>query len=331
MKRKLILALLAIGVLGAVAICTAPDAAMRAASGFGELAHADSMGPRPTNVFRIKTQEPVDLDESSALVFSDAQGDIVFTINDSGNEAELFALDTAGTTRGRWKVEDAKNRDWEAASLGPCIGSPVATDFPGSCIFVADVGDNSAMRKVLALYQLGEPRVGKESVDSTISSRVIHFRYPDDSHDVESMYMGPDGTAYFITKRALKNSDRQLRRALVFAVPASAWLSADTVIASLVDSLPIVPGSADKRQVTDASLSRDGRYLAVRTYGQIFTFAADSVTGRVRHEVAPALCNIVQTEARHGEGVTWFGRTRELLLSNEGRNAPLHRITCPLP
>ena len=167
--------------------------------------------------------------------------------------------------------------------------------------------------------------------EGVLSVAVLHFRYPDSPHDVESMYVGPEGSVYLITKRALRDNAGLLRPALVFSLPSAAWQTRDTVVATLLDSLPIVPGSADKRQITDASLSHDSRYLAVRTYGQVFTFATDSATGRVRNEIAPTVCNIVQTEEKHGEGITWFVGSRELLLDTEGRNAPLHRITCPLP
>jgi len=38
------------------------------------------------------------------------------------------------------------------------------------------------------------------------------------------------------------------------------------------------------RTITDASLSADSRYVAVRTYGQVFVFDADTATGKVlRH------------------------------------------------
>ena len=43
--------------------------------------------------------------------------------------------------------------------------------------------------------------------------------------------------------------------------------------AALVDSLPIVPGSAPLRLITDAALSPDAKHLAVRTYAQLFVFA----------------------------------------------------------
>ncbi|MBC8088279.1 MAG: hypothetical protein H7Z40_13505 [Phycisphaerae bacterium] len=323
---------LAAACLVTLAACGTQDAAMRKLNGLSDVASADSMGPLPTNVVRIPTDEPKDLVESSSIVMSETQPGIVFTTNDSGSDPVLFALDTTGATRGRWEVGNATNRDWEAASRGPCIRTDSATTTqPASCLYVGDVGDNSARRKAVTLYQLVEPSVRQDMSVGVLQARALYVRYPDAPHDVEAMYVGPEGTLYLITKRALKDKSGALRPALVFSVPATAWMRLDTTVGTLLDSLPIVPGSADQRQITDASLAHDSQYLAVRTYGQVFTFATDSATGRVRHDIPPAPCNIVATEAKHGEGITWFAGSRELLLSNEGRNAPLHRITCPLP
>lgn len=319
--------------LGALAACGTQEGVMRKVNGLSDTASADSMGLLPTNVERIATDEPKDLVESSSVVMSKAQPGIVFTTNDSGSEPVLFALDTTGATRGRWKVSNATNRDWEAAARGPCnrIDSAVTEAPSASCLFLGDVGDNSARRKAVTLYQLDEPAVNQGMTDGTLSAQALYVRYPDNAHDVEAMYVGPDGTVYLITKRALKDKKGKLRPALVFSLPPTAWMTRDSVVATLLDSLPIVPGSANTRQITDASLSHDSHYLAVRTYGQVFTFATDSATGRVRNEIAPTRCNIMATESKHGEGITWFAGSRELLLSTEGRNAPLHRITCPLP
>jgi hypothetical protein len=313
--------------------CTAPGADSRKAAGRTQAAAADSMGALPTAVTTISSFGPPDLLENSALVSSRSQPGVLFTINDSGNEPVLFALDTTGAFRGRWKIREATNRDWEAASRGPCTRWTAADSVRASqsCLFIGDVGDNEAQKASLTVYQLAEPSVSGSAGDGMLPSHALHFRYPDGAHDVEAMYVGPQGTIYLITKRKLKDSAGKLRRALVFSIAPTAWRQRDTAVATLLDSLPIVVGTSFGRQITDASLSHDARFLAVRTYGQVFTFATDTVTGRVRNDVAPAVCNIRQAEGEPGEGVTWLRDRRELLLSREGENAPMVRMTCPLP
>lgn len=319
--------------LAAIAACGQSDTAIRAMQSLSSTANADSMGAAPTAVQTFAMNGPDELSESSATIMTPSQPDIVFTVNDSGNNAVLFALDTVGNLRGRWVVTEATNVDWEAASRGPCTRNGMSAVLPPatSCLFLGDVGDNSAARAVVTLYQVEEPTVPQSLAEGSIPAEKLVFRYSDGAHDVEAMYLGVDGTTYLITKRALKGASGALRPALVFAVPATAWAQRDTATATLVDSLPIVPGSSILRNISDASLSFDAQYLAVRTYGQVYVFATDTTTGRVLHDLAPAVCNIEKVESQHGEGVSWFGTTRQLLVSSEGRNAPMHRITCPLP
>lgn len=314
-----------------VSACTSRDLGSRATSLTAGVINPDSMGATPSDVQKLPMREPPDLLESSGVVISPAQPDIIFTFNDSGNKPYLFAMDTAGNARGRWKIDGADNRDWEAASRGLCSGTAPSINPSSYCLFIGDVGDNGAVRSVVTLYQVPEPLLSKEVASGNIAATALRFRYPDAPHDVEAMYIGPDRTTYLITKRALPKSSGALRPSLVFTIPGSAWSGGDTVVATLLDSLPIVPGSSELRQITDASLSSDSRLLAVRTYGQLFVFATDSLTGRVINSIPPAVCNIEGVEKKHGEGVAWTDNNTKLLLTNEGRNAPMHRITCPLP
>src|ERR1041385_7437278 len=79
-------------------------------------AAADSMGAVPTAVVTVDLRSRRDLVENSAAAMSAWQPGVLFTINDSGNEALLFALDTPGADRGAWRVQGSTDIDWEAAS-----------------------------------------------------------------------------------------------------------------------------------------------------------------------------------------------------------------------
>jgi hypothetical protein len=291
------------------------------------------MGVAARDVHRVRVRGRKDLVESSAAAMSVTQTGVFFTINDSGNEPVLFALDTTGVDRGAWRVRRAKNDDWEAASIGLC-GSRAARGIGSQswCVYIGDVGDNAEVRREGVIYRVAEPAARRErsSVDA-VSAEALVYRYADGPHDVEAMYVRPDGAITLITKRPRLNRSSQLRPALVFTLPANAWGSDTTVVAVLTDSLPIVPGSAVLRTITDAALSPDNRYLAVRTYGQVYVFAADTATGRVIASIPPAICNIAGVEDEPGEGVTWIGATNRLLLTSEGRNASIQIVSCPLP
>jgi hypothetical protein len=253
----------------------------------------------------------------------------LFTINDSGNEPLLFALDTSGADRGEWRVKGAKNVDWEALAVGPC-GSVAS-----SCVYIGDVGDNDAVHPSRTIYRLAEPRAGKTPAGKSREGAVavaqsVTFTYADRAHDVEAMYVANDGDVFLITKRALASDPSHLRPALVFRLPPSVWTAKSAVVAGLVDSLSVVPGSAAFRAITDASLSPDGQRIAVRTYSQLYVYSIDSASGRVRGQTPAAICNLAALGETQGEGVTWLASSGRFAFSSEGRGAPLHLANCPI-
>ena len=310
--------LFALAVPGPFTACPRPDAE----SSFGSDATiADS-------VLRIQTALHRDLVENSVAVTSVSQPGIVFGFNDSGHRARLYAFDSLGRARGVWELIGAANHDSEAASTGPCVPGG-----PGNCLYVGDVGDNDARRPFVTLYRVPEPTIGTNGGPSSplqVQDR-LHMRYPDRPHDVEAMYVGPDGSVFLITKRRLLDNQRRPRRALVFRVPPSAWDSSGIVTAALVDSLPIVPGQVQCGQITDAALSPDGRLLAVRTYADVFVFVVDSLTRLPVPGQTVLPCSVRALDERQGEGLGWWWGGRSLLLTSEGSREPLHRIQCPLP
>lgn len=283
----------------------------------------DSMGAVPTDVRTVVIRTERDLVENSAAAMSATQPGVLFTINDSGNEAILYAVDTTGADRGAWRVTGSSDVDWEATAIGPC-----PTDGAPRCVYIGDTGDNAAVYPERTIYRVVEPAAKDSSFSGEVKAERLTYRYPDAKHDVEAMYVATNGDVWLITKRPLRALGRGLRPALVFRIPATAWTSKSNVVAELVDSLPVFPGSAPLRSITDASLSRDGKHLAVRTYSQVYVFVTDSVTGRVSHDVKPTICNVVSLGEPQGEGISWANDAGRFVFSSEGHGAPLHLATC---
>lgn len=281
----------------------------------------------PTSVLRIRPSLHSRLVENSIAVTSVSRPGVVFGLNDSGHRPELFAFDSTGRHLAMWRVAPASNVDWEAAAVGPCAVPPA------SCLYLGDVGDNDGRRDQVTIYRVTEPVPTPGAQSAQLRPERIRAVYPGHPHDVEAMYVGPDGSVFLLTKRRLLDAARRPRPTLIFRVPASAWDSGapKQARAELVDSLPIYPGSAPGRQVTDAALSRDGRRLAVRTYREIYVFAMNPATARPSHDVPPALCMIGGLRERQGEGIGWWWDGRRLLLTSEGPREDLIVVECPLP
>ena len=217
---------------------------------------------------------------------------MLWSQNDSGNAAMLFAYDSTGAPRGAVQVRDADNTDWEAIAIGPCPR--------GECLYIGDVGDNFARRSYVRVWRIPSPMSTARVTESATLRRIVYPGRP--------------------------------RPSRLYRVPASAWASGSTTTATaeLVDSLPIVPRASVSRDwVTDASLSSvmpDGRRrLAILTYGSVYVFDADPFTGRPR---APLASCAVPPGLRQAEGISWLPDGR-LMLANEGRGASLYRGRCP--
>src|SRR5688572_31114856 len=103
---------------------SAPASAERAAA---DVCAADGP-PKPLN----------GLSEASGAALSRRTPGVIWSHNDSGQPL-LHALDAAGQSRGRVRIPKATGEDWEDISVAACSG--------GSCLYVADIGDNNRARR----------------------------------------------------------------------------------------------------------------------------------------------------------------------------------------
>ena len=85
-----------------------------------------------------------DLDEVSGMAASRAHEDVLWAIEDSGNPARLYALSRRGRVLARYKVEGAKNDDWEDLASFDRGGKHY--------LLVADTGDNGGKRRDFVLH-----------------------------------------------------------------------------------------------------------------------------------------------------------------------------------
>ena len=247
--------------------------------------------PRRSGIFR----DP-NVGESSGVVASRRQPGILWTLNDSGNGAWIYAVDTLGRAHGAFEVTEASNQDWEAIALGPC-GSR-------DCLYIADTGDNGRNRRSATIYRVAEPAIPGDR-GRTGAAEALEFRYPDGRRDVEAAFVDATGAVYLISK------DRG-RAPAVYRLPPEAWSAGETVTATRAGHLTIDTGSLGN-QVTDAAISPSGRTVAVRTYLAIYLFALTAEGTLASTGVA---CDAAGLQIQ-GEGISWLD-DRVLVLTSEG-------------
>ncbi|HEX9611134.1 MAG TPA: hypothetical protein VF978_04545, partial [Gemmatimonadales bacterium] len=90
------------------------------------------------------------LTESSGVAVSRTHTGVLWTHNDSGDGPYLYATDLRGGDRGFLRVSGAEAIDWEDMALGPC-------PLRGTCLYLADTGDNLEVRPSVTVYAVPEP------------------------------------------------------------------------------------------------------------------------------------------------------------------------------
>jgi hypothetical protein len=200
-----------------------------------------------------------ELPEASGVAVSRRSPGRLWAHNDSG-DAVLVALDTRGSVTGRVRVSGVKVDDWEAVAVGACPG--------GSCIYIADIGDNGVDRKRVTIYRVPEP----STEDSVAVQDTFHATYPDGAHDAETLLVAPDGGLFIVTKGetdavGLYRFPRELRRG-------------ETHQLERVGKPRTLGKASENERITDGAVSPDGTWVVLRTrQGFALHRAADLFAG----------------------------------------------------
>ena len=235
-----------------------------------------------------------ELTEASGVAASRTMPGRFWTHNDSGQPV-LFALDRGGNVVGRLRLTGATVDDWEAVAVGQCAS--------GSCIYVADIGDNGGGRDRIAIYRVAEPRdaSGSAQVD------VFHATYPDGARDAEALLAARDGRLYIVAK-----GDK---------APISLYRFPDELKAGTTMRLervgepraPRAPAAADR--ITDGTVSPDDQWVVLRSSHTLtFYKTADLLAGHWREAGRIPLALLKEPQ---GEGVT-FGADGSIYVVGEG-------------
>jgi hypothetical protein len=231
--------------------------------------------------------------------------------NDSGAPV-LFALSQEGAVTGRVRLEGAAVDDWEAIAVGPCGTA--------SCVFVGDIGDNEASRAHITVYRFEEP-----AADSGATAAVaFHARYPDGAQDAEALVVDRGGRLFIITKG-------DTGPVALYRFPAS--LTAGTTVELERVGVPrssARPGRDDR--ITDAALSEDGQWVALRSTTSLTLHrASDFMSGSWREAARVSLAPLGEPQ---GEGVTFAGDGSLYLVGEGGgrkRPGTFAKLACPGP
>ena len=272
-------------ILARVLLALMPALAPVAAPALPAAAHADE---RERLVLRFQDDR---ITESSGLAVSPIHQGIIYTHNDSDDEAVCYAVGLDGRTRAVFRLAGVQARDWEgmAASVDKATGKGV--------LWFADIGDNfDGAWPEIYVYKVIEP---EELRDQTLRAVRYRFRYEDGPRNAEGIMVHPGtGRLYIVSKEFAGG---------IYQAPAR--LRTDRVnVLRRIASAPIM--------ATDAAYAPDGSSFVIRTY----------LSATVYRDFDEPIGRVSMPHVEQAESITYTRDGRALLVGSEGKNSPLYEV-----
>lgn len=286
----------------------ARTASAAVADGRDAAADGVAAGDSTCRVEEASVALPRRLSEASGIAAGLRSPGVLWSHNDSG-EPVLYAFGSDGGALGEVRVAGATLEDWEDVAAAPCPA--------GSCLYLADIGDNRASRASVTVYRVPEPTPTDRE---TRPAEAFHATYPDGPQDAEAFFVLPDGGIHIVTKG-------ETGPITLYRFPQPLRAGATVRLERVVE----LAGAGGRRRdrITGASASPDGRWVALRTLDALDLYrTAELLRGTPGTPIRVDLRALGEAQ---GEGVGW-GPAGTLYLSSEsGRKktpGTLARLTC---
>jgi len=203
----------------------------------------------PRNNLGLIEYDPIR--EASGIVASRNNANILWIHNDSGTPA-VYAVNTRGKHLGIYILHGCTDGDWEDITIG--AGAGADRDY----IYIGAIGDNQSQRKSRSICRMQEPRVSEYQTPVTqhiYDVDVLNFRYPDGSHDAETLMADPvSGDLYIVTKR--------VNPAGIYRVPP-VFPAEEPITVERIADLPF-------KYVVGGDVSPAGLEILIKTYTAIY-------------------------------------------------------------
>lgn len=263
------------------------------------------------------TVKSPDITESSGIAASRCQDDVLWTHNDSGDDAFIFAINSAGGHLGTWKVPNAQNIDWEDIAA--------YKDTAGKCfLYIGEIGDNKSKRHVHAVYRLQEPVVVPSASQSTRkaplmtdNAEMLKFTYPDYDQDAETLMVHPKtGDIYVLTKRVSGPSG-------VYRIkPDFAADEAQKSQPVAEISVPAIPNGL----LTGGDISPDGRRVIICDYTRAYELVLPENALNFEDIWKQIPRSIELGKRKGGESIGYSANGASLFATSEKQNSPVIEV-----
>jgi hypothetical protein len=187
------------------------------------------------------------LAEASGLVASITNPGFLWTINDSGNPAEVFLIDRQGRIRMVCTLPRIRNRDWEDIAIDRSLNGEIY-------LYIADIGDNNERFDYKMIYRFEEPRFTNQFDLLITKFDTIVLKLPDGSFDAETILIDPRSHEFFVLSKMEKE-------ATVYS--AGVMSKVDTIELVKMATLPF-------RRIVAGSISTNGNKVLLKNYLNIY-------------------------------------------------------------
>lgn len=265
----------------------------------------------------IGTIRNPDITESSGIAVSKCQPNVLWTHNDSGDDAFIFATNSSGESLGTWKVAGARNNDWEDIAE--------FKDGGGKCfIYIGDIGDNSDKRLEYTVYRVAEPRISLSNTSSskqnpleTENAEILRFAYPDSSQNAETLMVQPQtGDIYVLTKHPDKPSSVYKLKSL--------FGSQDVVQAEKISDfkVPAIPNGL----LTSGDISPDGKRVVICDYSAAYEITLPEGSTNFDDIWKQKPIEIDLGDRKQGEAVGYSADGTAIFAASEEKNSPIIKV-----
>lgn len=243
------------------------------------------IGCTKSKVELFKAGEPLGqvskrLEEASGLAASISNPGYFWTINDSGNPAEVFLMDNQANIKLVCKLNNVTNRDWEEIRISRDNGK--------NYLYVGDIGDNRAEYDLKFIYRFEEPVLTKFHEVTITDIDTLILKMPDGRRDTESIMIDPlTNDLYIFSKR---------EDAIGLYLQPYPFLT-DTLVLNKILTMPY-------HNIVSADISADGQEVLVKNYDKIFYWkksGEESISQLLKKE--PIM--LPYKPEKQGEAITW--------------------------
>jgi hypothetical protein len=187
------------------------------------------------------------ISEASGLVSSEMNPGMLWTLNDSGNPAEVFLIDQAAQTKMVCTLKGIKNRDWEEIAIG------AGPKKDKTYIYVGDIGDNLSQYPTKIIYRFEEPLFDGIAKEIT-NFETFTIKLSDGIRDTEAMMIDPATNNLFLVSKR-EDSVRLYQVDFPF--------TKKELVANKVATL-------DLTLIVAADISRDGQEVLMKNYNLVY-------------------------------------------------------------